>query len=155
MINIILYQPEIPQNTGNIIRLSSNCGAILHLIKPFGFVLNDKNLKRSGLDYHEWADLKIYESEEDFFEQHGDKRIFALTTKAQKFYTDVQFNKDDFLMFGPESRGLPDSTRERIGVDNWLKIPQQKISRSLNLSNSVAIATYEALRQLGFQHPLC
>ena len=152
MINIALFQPEIPQNTGNIIRLSANCGIFLHLIRPFGFVFSDKNLRRAGLDYHELADMTIYDHEEDFFALHSTKRIFALTTKAKKFYTDTKFEPGDFFLFGPESRGLPDYIRQSIGQERLLKIPQRPESRSLNLSNSVAIVAYEALRQLNFEH---
>jgi tRNA (cytidine/uridine-2'-O-)-methyltransferase len=149
-LNIVLYQPEIPQNTGNIGRTCVLTNSMLHLIKPFGFEINDKNLKRAGLDY--WSQLKVayYESFEEFYNLHKDKRIFLSTTKAPKLYNEVNYSKGDFIMFGRESSGVPDSIRELLR-ENLIKIPMiETTERSLNLSNSVAIVAYEALRQMGF-----
>ena len=150
MFNIVLYEPEIPPNTGNIIRLAANTGCRLHLIEPLGFELEEKKLRRAGLDYHEFADVKTYRNYQDFIEQAQPKRIFGLTTKATRHHTNVDFQADDFLMFGPETRGLPQDVREGLGDEFCIRIPMLKESRSLNLSNSVAIILYEAWRQNGF-----
>lgn len=145
MLHIALYQPEIPPNTGNIIRLCANTGAQLHLIHPLGFNLEDKKLRRAGLDYHEFTSLKHYENEQQFLELNSDKRIFACTTKTNRSYTDVSYQPNDLFLFGPETRGLPEHLRT-----NAIKIPMKEKSRSLNLSNSVAIILFEAWRQLEF-----
>ncbi len=147
MIHIALHQPEIPPNTGNIIRLCANSGAQLHLIHPLGFTLDDKRMRRAGLDYHEWASVIHYPSDAAFIEANQHRRIFACTTKAQKFYTEPTYQDEDLLLFGAETRGLPLSLREPYQP---IKIPMQATSRSLNLSNSVAIILYEAWRQIGF-----
>lgn len=147
MIHIALYQPEIPPNTGNIIRLCANTGAKLHLIHPLGFALDDKKMRRAGLDYREWADVVHYQDEIDFITQNKNRRIFACSTKAQQRYTDIQYAEDDMLLFGPETRGLPQSLLETYQP---IRIPMCKGSRSLNLSNSVAIILLEAWRQLDF-----
>ena len=149
MFHIALFEPEIPANTGNIIRLSANAGMQLHLIKPLGFDLDDKKLRRAGLDYHEWATVKLHESLADFLASVDTKRLFALTTKGKKVYSDVKFQDGDVFLFGCETRGLPKETLEMIG-ENCLYLPMQPESRSLNLSNTVAIMLYEAWRQIGF-----
>lgn len=149
MINIALYEPEIPPNTGNIIRLCANVGANLHLIEPLGFKLEDKQLRRAGLDYHEFADLKIYKNFDDFYQKNQDKKIWACTTKAKQYYHQVDFYCDDILLFGPETRGLPADVLELL-IQTQIKIPMNKNSRSLNLSNSVAVILYGALNSIGF-----
>jgi tRNA (cytidine/uridine-2'-O-)-methyltransferase len=149
MFHIALFEPEIPANTGNIIRLSANAGMQLHLIKPLGFDLDDKKLRRAGLDYHEWATMQLHESIADFLASVNTKRLFALTTKGKKVYSDVKFQDGDVFLFGCETRGLPKETLEMIG-ENCLYLPMQPESRSLNLSNTVAIVLYEAWRQIGF-----
>jgi len=146
MFNIVLYQPEIPPNTGNIIRLCANTGCSLHLIGPLGFELEDKKLRRAGLDYHEWANVKLYES----LEQLPATTHYALSTKGTRNYCDVEFKPDDTLIFGPETRGLPESYLESLPKENVLRLPMLEQSRSLNLSNTVAVVVYEALRQTGF-----
>ena len=150
MINIVLFEPEIPPNTGNIIRLAANTGSQLHLIKPFGFGLENKKLRRAGLDYHEYTGLSIYESWQDFREKQPSARLFGLSTKGIRFYTEVAFEDEDFLVFGPETRGLPETIRTEIGQDGVLRIPMSPQSRSLNLSNAAAILVYEAWRQMNF-----
>tara|TARA_B100001093_G_scaffold167988_1_gene160656 strand:- start:6852 stop:7316 length:465 start_codon:yes stop_codon:yes gene_type:complete len=150
LINIVLFQPEIPPNTGNIIRLAANTGSQLHLIKPFGFELDDKKMRRAGLDYHEFAGISIYAGWEEFRTKQVSARLFGLSTKGSRCYTEVAFAKDDFLVFGPETRGLPESIRRGIGSEQVLRIPMMAESRSLNLSNAAAIIVYEAWRQLNF-----
>lgn len=147
--NIILHQPEIPANTGNIGRTCVATGTSLHLIEPLGFVLNDKTVKRAGMDYWDKLDIKRYVNFEEFKEKNPNAKIWMATTKAKKVYSDVKFGKDDFIMFGKESAGIP----EEILVDyedTCIRIPMLDEIRSLNLSNSVAIVLYEALRQNGF-----
>ena len=146
MFHIVLFEPEIPANTGNIIRLCANAGMQLHLIKPLGFDLDDKKLRRAGLDYHEWVSVELHDSYADFLEKNQPQRVFALTTKGKKNYSDVQFEAGDVFLFGPETRGLPASMLAEIG-ENCLFLPMQPESRSLNLSNTVAIVLYEAWRQ--------
>jgi tRNA (cytidine/uridine-2'-O-)-methyltransferase len=153
MFHIVLFEPEIPANTGNIIRLSANAGMQLHLIKPLGFELEDKKLRRAGLDYHEWATIQLHDSLPDFFSSVQPKRIFALTTKGKTIYSDAKFEEGDTFLFGCETRGLPKETLEMIG-ENCLYLPMQPESRSLNLSNTVAILLYEAWRQIGFSGAL-
>jgi tRNA (cytidine/uridine-2'-O-)-methyltransferase len=150
MLHIVLFQPEIPPNTGNIIRLCANTGAYLHLIKPLGFDLYDKQLKRAGLDYHDLANVRIYE---DFFAWQNEcnpRRIIACSTKGSKKYTDINFQDQDALLFGPETRGLPKELLNSFPQDQVAYIPMLTKSRSLNLSNAVAVILYEAWRQLGF-----
>ena len=147
MINIVLFEPEIPQNTGNIIRLSANTGCQLHLIKPLGFELDDKKLKRAGLDYHEYSSLKTYDDWESCKKLNSFSSIYSLTTKGSKSHCDFSYLNNVAFIFGPETRGLP---RSIIDTTQALRIPMVKNSRSLNLSNSVAIMVYEALRQLSF-----
>lgn len=150
MLHIVLYQPEIPPNTGNIIRLCANTGAQLHLIHPMGFELNDKACQRAGLDYHEWASVKEYPDWEDFRQKNSELRCFACTTKATKKYADVTYQNNDAFVFGPESRGLPPTLLDPWIADQKIRIPMHPNSRSLNLSNAVAIIFYEAWRQLEF-----
>ncbi len=145
MLHIALYQPEIPPNTGNIIRLCANSGAQLHLIHPLGFELEDKRMRRAGLDYHEFTSIKHYDNEEDFLKSNKQRRIFACTTKTESSYSNIQYQDEDLLLFGPETRGLPENLRK-----NPIRIPMKANSRSLNLSNSVAIILFEASRQLDF-----
>jgi tRNA (cytidine/uridine-2'-O-)-methyltransferase len=150
LIHLVLYEPEIPPNTGNIIRLAANTGFDLHLIKPLGFKLDDRRLKRAGLDYHEKARLATYESLDQFLGlQPGIGSVYAVTTKGTMLYSDVAYKPGDVLLFGPETRGLPDSI---LGTYPTIKIPMHRTGRSLNLSNAVAIVAYEAWRQLQFQN---
>ncbi|WP_440615601.1 tRNA (uridine(34)/cytosine(34)/5-carboxymethylaminomethyluridine(34)-2'-O)-methyltransferase TrmL [Cysteiniphilum sp. 6C5] len=153
MIHIALYEPEIPPNTGNIIRLCANTGAKLHLIEPLGFDLDDKKLRRAGLDYHEFAAVERYKNFQSFVEAHVDKRIWACTTKANQYYHQVEFKKEDVLLLGPESRGLPQEVRDQLSKTQ-IKLPMLANSRSLNLSNATAIMLFEAWRQLGFDGAL-
>ncbi|MFT4886930.1 MAG: tRNA (cytidine/uridine-2'-O-)-methyltransferase [Pseudohongiellaceae bacterium] len=151
MINIVLFEPEIPPNTGNIIRLAANTGSQLHLIKPFGFELDDKRMRRAGLDYHEFAGITIYDNWQNFKEFNSKSRLFGISTKGQNNYAEVHYQKGDFLVFGPETRGLPDSIRDELGTESLIRIPMLAESRSLNLSNAAAVLVYEAWRQLGFE----
>lgn len=146
--NIVLYEPEIPQNTGNIARTCVLTDCKLHLIKPLGFELDEKHLKRAGLDYWKYLDLEVHESYQDFMNKYGNERMFLSTTHGNTYYTDVQFQEGDFIMFGRETSGVPEEVHKRI---NNIKVPMIKSStRSLNLSNTVAIIAYEGLRQVGF-----
>jgi len=147
MLDVILYQPEIPPNTGNIIRLCANTGFRLHLIEPLGFALDDKRLRRAGLDYHEYAAVRSWSSLDQCLASLTPARVWALTTKAQSHYCDARFQPGDALLFGPETRGLPDEIRNRFQM---LKLPMRAQSRSLNLSNACAVVVYEAWRQLEF-----
>ncbi|MFK8031196.1 MAG: tRNA (uridine(34)/cytosine(34)/5-carboxymethylaminomethyluridine(34)-2'-O)-methyltransferase TrmL [Gammaproteobacteria bacterium] len=153
-LHIVLFEPEIPPNTGNIIRLCANTGCSLHLIEPLGFELDEKRLRRAGLDYGEMAEVKVHASLEQALTDIGvsldSDRVFALTTKGQYRYSDMAYEPGDVLVFGPETRGLPDDVLERAGADRCLTIPMRPDSRSLNLSNSVAVVVYEAWRQQGF-----
>ncbi|HJN37853.1 MAG TPA: tRNA (uridine(34)/cytosine(34)/5-carboxymethylaminomethyluridine(34)-2'-O)-methyltransferase TrmL [Gammaproteobacteria bacterium] len=148
--HIVLYQPEIPPNTGNIIRLVANTGCFLSIIEPMGFSWDDKQLKRAGLDYHMLAHVKRYPNWDHWIESHRPQRIFGLTTKGTTRYDTVSYQKNDTLVFGPETRGLPSDILTSLPKEQLLYIPMQAQSRSLNLSNAVAICTYEALRQTGF-----
>jgi len=150
MLDIVLYQPEIPPNTGNIIRLCANTGFRLHLIEPLGFDLDDKKLRRAGLDYREFQSLKVHTSLEDYQQSQQPKKIYALSTKGKVGYSSARFEEGDALLFGPETRGLPEEVRDSLGTDQVLRLPMQKHSRSLNLSNTVSIIVYEAWRQLDF-----
>jgi len=151
MFNIVLYQPEIPPNTGNIIRLCANTGCYLHLIEPLGFKLEDKQLKRAGLDYHEWADVKTYETITELWSTiRPEQPVYALSTKGQKHYHQANFKAGDYLVFGPETRGLPEDYLNTQDKSHILRLPMRETSRSLNLSNTVAIVVYEALRQNQF-----
>lgn len=148
-LNIVLHEPEIPQNTGNIARSCAATGAVLHLIGPLGFSIEDKYLKRAGLDYWDKVTIFYYDSLDEFFSKHRGKTIFYSSTKASKTYDQVQYPNDCFIMFGKETKGLPESLL-REHYDQCIRIPMREGIRSLNLSNSVAIVLYEALRQLGF-----
>ena len=150
MFHIVLFEPEIPANTGNIIRLCANTGTQLHLIKPLGFELDDKKLRRAGLDYHEWVAVKEHLSLAAFFETVKPERIFAFTTKGKQIVSDVVFRAGDAFLFGPETRGIPENILADMGAEQCLYLPMQSESRSLNLSNTVAIVLYEAWRQLSF-----
>lgn len=152
MLHVALFEPEIPPNTGNIIRLCANAGAQLHLIEPFGFVLDDKRLRRAGLDYHEFADVHIHKDYQQFRSWTGDRRVFACTTKTKQGHTQPVYQDEDVLLLGPESRGLPIDILNDIGDAHKIRIPMQANSRSLNLSNATAIILYEAWRQLGFNN---
>lgn len=150
MLHVVLYEPEIPPNTGNIIRLCANMGATLHLIHPLGFELNEKACRRAGLDYQTATGIQHYKNWATFREQHPSRRCFACSTKAQQTYTHPQFRKEDAFVFGPESRGLPEDLLTSWPQDQMLRIPMQANSRSLNLANAVSIIAYEAWRQLDF-----
>ncbi len=149
VLHVALFEPEIPPNTGNVMRLCANTGAQLHLIHPLGFELDNKRLRRAGLDYRDIAQVKEYENWAEFLKQHSSKRIFSCTTKAQQRHSHAHFKKDDILLFGPETRGLPDEILQLAPSQN-IKIPMVKNSRSLNLSNAVAVILFEAWRQLEF-----
>jgi len=150
MFHVVLFQPEIPPNTGNIIRLCANSGCQLHLIEPLGFELDDKRLRRAGLDYHEYATVSRHPSLESCLESLGGGRILALTTKAKHSYAEVKYTAGDILLFGPESRGLPADVLASLPPEQLLRLPMRPGCRSLNLSNAVAVTVYEAWRQLGF-----
>ena len=150
MLHIALYEPEIPPNTGNIIRLAANTGAQLHLIEPLGFEMDEKRLRRAGLDYREFAEVRTHAGWPEFQAAMACRRILAFTTKAQRCFSDVEYQTEDVLLFGPESRGLPDRIRESLPPAQRLRIPMRSGQRSLNLSNSVAVAVYEAWRQMGY-----
>jgi tRNA (cytidine/uridine-2'-O-)-methyltransferase len=150
MMSIVLFEPEIPPNTGNIMRLAANTGFNLHLIRPLGFELDDRQLRRAGLDYREWADVNTYRNYEEFTISCKFNNLYAFTTGAQKTYSEAAFHPGDALLFGPESRGLPTEILNSLSGDNRLRIPMVSASRSLNLSNTVSIAVYEAWRQQGF-----
>lgn len=151
MFNIVLFEPEIPPNTGNAIRLAANTGCSLHLIEPLGFELDDKRMRRAGLDYNEFASVRTYENWQVFIDIHPGANIYALTTKATNSYAEAQFREDDYFLFGPETRGLPAEIRAQINKDHQLRIPMLEESRSLNLSNTVALIVYEAWRQNEFE----
>jgi tRNA (cytidine/uridine-2'-O-)-methyltransferase len=152
--HIALFEPEIPPNTGNIIRLCANTGCQLHLIEPLGFDLDDKKLRRAGLDYREWAELKLHPSYQSFKnslnKDSKPHRIFAATTKGKTTFTDISYQDGDIFLFGPETRGLPDEVLQDLGNEQQLRIPMLAHSRSLNLSNSAAIMVFEAWRQHQF-----
>ena len=151
MFNIVLLEPEIPPNTGNIIRLAANTGCQLHLIEPMSFRLEDKLLRRAGLDYLEWANIICYSSFQDFNKSSNLNNLYAFSTKASKTYSEARFAPGDALLFGPESRGIPGDILDSFDTDKKLRIPMVENSRSLNLSNTVAIAVYEAWRQQEFK----
>lgn len=150
MLNIVLYEPEIPPNTGNIIRLCANTGCMLHLIEPLGFDLEEKKLRRAGLDYREFADVRVYPNLDAFTSEYPNSRLLAMTTRGSSPYHQLDYCAGDALLFGPETRGLPKKFLLSMPEQHRLRIPMATDSRSLNLSNAVAIVTYEALRQLGF-----
>ncbi|MFK7731139.1 MAG: tRNA (uridine(34)/cytosine(34)/5-carboxymethylaminomethyluridine(34)-2'-O)-methyltransferase TrmL [Pseudomonadales bacterium] len=151
MLNIVLYEPEIPPNTGNIIRLCANTGFHLHLIEPLGFDWDDKRLRRAGLDYSEFAEVRRHANWQAFTAELGaQQRVFAVSTKGTTNYCEVSYQAGDVLLFGPETRGLPASILDATPKEQCVRIPMKANSRSLNLSNSVAVLAYEAWRQLGF-----
>lgn len=150
MFHVVLHQPEIPPNTGNIIRLCANAGASLHLIKPLGFVLSDKAVARAGLDYHHMVGVKAHESWADFRDDVTGGQVFALTTHGRRCYADAAFRPGDVLLFGSETGGLPDWLHDELKPENRLRVPMKHPSRSMNLSNAVAVVLYEAWRQCGF-----
>ncbi|GAB2677315.1 tRNA (uridine(34)/cytosine(34)/5-carboxymethylaminomethyluridine(34)-2'-O)-methyltransferase TrmL [Aliiglaciecola sp. 3_MG-2023] len=151
MLSIVLYQPEIPPNTGNIIRLCANTGYDLHLIEPLGFDWDDKKVRRAGLDYHEFAQVKRHQDLETYIQTESPKRVFACTTKGTKNFAEAEFKKGDALLFGPETRGLPDEVIQGLPAEQRLRIPMLAKSRSMNLSNAVSVFVYESWRQLGFE----
>ena len=150
MLHIVLFEPEIPPNTGNIIRLAANTGYALHLIKPLGFELDDKQLRRAGLDYHEWATVGQYESLDECLTEIDPHKVYAFSTKGRQVYSDIAFEAGDVLLFGPETRGLPPEILDGLPPEQVATLPMLAQSRSLNLSNAVAIAVYESWRQLGY-----
>ncbi|MGJ7458814.1 tRNA (uridine(34)/cytosine(34)/5-carboxymethylaminomethyluridine(34)-2'-O)-methyltransferase TrmL [Halomonas sp. RA08-2] len=150
MLDVVLYQPEIPPNTGNLIRLCANTGFRLHLIEPLGFVLDDKRLRRAGLDYHEWAAVRVHRDWEAYLEGAAPERVFAVSTRGRTGYHEPFYGEGDALVFGPETRGLPQALLDGLPETQRLRIPMREGSRSLNLSNACAVLVYEAWRQLGF-----
>ncbi|HMU90209.1 MAG: tRNA (cytidine(34)-2'-O)-methyltransferase [Pseudomonadales bacterium] len=151
MLHLLLHQPQIAPNTGNLIRLCANTGCQLHLIEPLGFTLDDKRLRRAGLDYHEWARVERHRDFDEFLQRLASPpRIYAFSTRAQRCYSTVSYQPDDVLLFGSETQGLPDELLARLPTQQQLRLPMQPGSRSLNLANAAAIALYEAWRQLGF-----
>ena len=150
MLDVILHQPEIPPNTGNVIRLCANTGARLHLVEPLGFALDDARLRRAGLDYHEFADVRTHASLDDCLHALGHPRLFAFSTRSASRFDAIVYRRDDALLFGSETRGLPDDVIAAIPAENRLRLPMRAGQRSLNLSNAVAVAVFEAWRQFGF-----
>ena len=150
MFNIVLWQPEIPPNTGNLMRLTVNTGCRLHLIEPLGFEMQAARLRRAGLDYREFADVAMYASFQEFIETHRPERVYAFTHHATQLYTEISYRQGDVLLFGRESDGLPADILESEGVTGCVRIPIAEGGRSLNLANAAAIAIYEAWRQNGF-----
>jgi len=150
MFHVVLFEPEIPPNTGNAIRLCANSGATLHLVKPLGFGLDDKSLRRSGLDYHDLAEVKIHENLDQCLRDLAAVRIFAVETGGRHRYSDLEYRSGDAFLFGPETRGLPSAVLDRVGRESSVSIPMRERSRSINLSNAVALVVYEAWRQIGF-----
>jgi tRNA (cytidine/uridine-2'-O-)-methyltransferase len=150
MFHVVLFEPEIPPNTGNVIRLCANTGAALHLIKPLGYRLDDKSLQRSGLDYHDLASVKVHSGLDACLENLAGARVFAVETGGRRCYSDLEYRAGDVFLFGPETRGLPEAVLDRVGRESSLFIPMQAKSRSINLSNAVALVVYEAWRQLSF-----
>ncbi len=150
MFNVVLFQPEIPPNTGNVMRLCANTGMRLHLIEPLGFRLEDRELRRAGLDYREWAEVRVHSGLEAFVHAVRPPRLLAFSTRATRLYTEIGYKPDDALLFGPETRGLPAEVLEELPAEHRLRLPLRPNNRSLNLSNAVAVAVYEAWRQWGF-----
>ena len=151
MFDIVLFQPEIPPNTGNIMRLCVNTGCRLHLIEPIAFQMDDRSLRRAGLDYREFADIRKYRTWNQWLEAYSSKRVIAFTTKAEVTYDRFLFRPGDALVFGPETRGLPDDLLASFDPARRLRLPMVTQERSLNLANSVAVAVYEAWRQAGYE----
>lgn len=155
MFHIVLYQPEIPPNTGNIIRLCANTGASLHLIQPLGFRLTDRQLQRSGLDYHDLSNVALHNNWEECKAHFTQNRCFIFSTKGKRLYSTVNYQKGDVFLFGSETRGVPQTLLESFTVEHRLRLPMQPHNRSLNLSNAVAIALYEAWKQINFLGSEC
>ncbi|MEE4192285.1 MAG: tRNA (uridine(34)/cytosine(34)/5-carboxymethylaminomethyluridine(34)-2'-O)-methyltransferase TrmL [Halieaceae bacterium] len=151
MLNIVLYEPEIPPNTGNIIRLCANTGTRLHLVRPLGFELDDKRLRRAGLDYEEWASVAVHPDWPTCVKTLADSTLYAFSTRGTKAYSEARFKEGDSLVFGPETRGLPQALLDSLPPEQRLRIPMLDHSRSLNLSNAAAVVVYDAWRQLGFR----
>ncbi|PKO53159.1 MAG: tRNA (uridine(34)/cytosine(34)/5-carboxymethylaminomethyluridine(34)-2'-O)-methyltransferase TrmL [Betaproteobacteria bacterium HGW-Betaproteobacteria-13] len=151
MFDIVLFEPEIPPNTGNIIRLTANTGARLHLVEPLGFDLSDKQLARAGLDYHDLAHVTVHPDWDSCVATFAGRRLFALSTRGTVRHDRIEYRDGDVLVFGPESRGLPEPVLNSVPVDQRLRIPMRPANRSINLSNAVAVVVYEAWRQLGFE----
>ncbi len=149
-LDVLLYQPEIPPNTGNVIRLCANTGARLHLIRPLGFELEDRQLRRAGLDYHEYARVQVHDSLEHALAVLQPQRLFALSTRGRVRYDEIRYQAGDAFLFGPETRGLPQEVLDSIAAGHRLRLPMQPDNRSLNLSNTVAVMVFEAWRQHGF-----
>jgi tRNA (cytidine/uridine-2'-O-)-methyltransferase len=150
MFNIVLVQPEIPPNAGNVIRLAANTGAHLHLVQPLGFSMDHRQLRRAGLDYHEFAHVHVHASYDDLKKALAGRRMFALTTRGTRSYAEIEFHVGDAFVFGPETQGLPQSLLEEFPAAMRLKLPMLAGNRSLNLSNAVAVVVFEAWRQIGF-----
>lgn len=151
MLDVVLYQPQIPPNTGNVIRLCANSGARLHLIRPLGFDLDHSRLRRAGLDYHEFADVAVHADLDAFVAAVRPARMFALSTRGSTCYADIRFAPGDAVVFGPETRGLPQAMLDALPPEQRLRLPMRPDNRSLNLSNAVAVVVYEAWRQRGFE----
>ena len=150
MLHAALFEPEIPPNTGNIMRLCANTGCPLHLVEPLGFSIDDRSLRRAGLDYRDFADVQTYASVDDLFSALPNAEVWTLSTRGTRCYADANLADGDLLLFGPETRGLPQDLIDRIGAQRCLRIPMREDSRSLNLSNAAALVLYEGLRQQGF-----
>jgi tRNA (cytidine/uridine-2'-O-)-methyltransferase len=150
MFDVVLFEPEIPPNTGNIIRLCANTGFTLHLIAPLGFDMEEKRLRRAGLDYREWANVRLHDSLDGYLRDGSPRRMLAFSTRGTRDYAAVDYNDGDALLFGPETRGLPRRVLDGVGPGERIRIPMQPGNRSLNLSNAVAVVCYEAWRQHGF-----
>lgn len=154
MLHVVLHQPEIPPNTGNVIRLCANSGARLHLIRPLGFELDDARLRRAGLDYHEFASLQVHDDFAAFLAAVNPTRVFALSTRGRTSPYEVRFDADDAVVFGSETRGLPQELLDSLPAQHCLRLPMRPGNRSLNLSNAVAVVAYEAWRQMNFEGSL-
>jgi tRNA (cytidine/uridine-2'-O-)-methyltransferase len=150
MLSVILFEPEIPPNTGNIIRLCANTGTALHLVEPLGFDLDEKRLKRAGLDYAELADVHVHPNLDECLQKLNSPRLFAISTRGTTRYSDARFEPGDAIILGPETRGLPNALLQSLPAEQCLRLPMQNNSRSLNLSNAAAVMVYEAWRQMGF-----
>lgn len=150
MFHVVLYEPEIPPNTGNVMRLCANSGCQLHLVHPLGFELDDRRMRRAGLDYHEWAVVQEHANLPAFLESVEHTRLFPVSTRGKVQHTAIEYRAGDAFLFGPETRGLPQEILDSYGDERILRVPMQANSRSLNLSNTVAVVVYEAWRQMGF-----
>lgn len=150
MFDIVLYEPEIPPNTGNAVRLAANTGARLHLVKPLGFSISHKQLERAGMDYREFADVRVHDDWHACETHFAGRRLFAVTTRGTQRYDNVTYHDDDVFIFGPESRGLPQALIDALPAEQRIRLPMRTAARSINLSNAVAVVVYEAWRQVGF-----